>query len=155
VEWKRLIYFWAIWNKLCPFGLFYGHLVYCIGIWYSFSNVGMLYQDKSGNPAPLSMGRGQIIWIIVSSPQSDVHHQLQHYSSCLTKYLKKSSDFWREKNERWSGLPTVRRFRRHHQEQRPHQNGSGTEGPPRAWPQRGHASHQHREGELGKGSTSA
>jgi hypothetical protein len=50
--------FMAIWTILGPFGLFYGHLVYFEGIWYIlwlfgiFSPVfGMLYQEKSGNPA--------------------------------------------------------------------------------------------------------
>jgi hypothetical protein len=31
-------------------GLFYGHLVYFMLIWYNYSNFGMLYQEKSGNP---------------------------------------------------------------------------------------------------------
>jgi hypothetical protein len=42
---------------LCPLGLFYGHskcygyLVYFVVIWYIFPRFGMLYQEKSGNPA--------------------------------------------------------------------------------------------------------
>jgi hypothetical protein len=42
------------WN----FGLFYGHLVYLMAIWYIFGHLvlifrrfGMLYQEQSGNPA--------------------------------------------------------------------------------------------------------
>jgi hypothetical protein len=27
LEWKRLVYYMAIWNKLWPFGIYYGHLV--------------------------------------------------------------------------------------------------------------------------------
>jgi hypothetical protein len=34
-----------------PF-LFYGNLGYVTVIWYIFSCIGMLYQEKSGNPAP-------------------------------------------------------------------------------------------------------
>jgi hypothetical protein len=52
LQWKMLVYFMAIWSTyitaiwyiLWPFGVFYGFLVYL----YCF---GMLYQDKSGNPA--------------------------------------------------------------------------------------------------------
>jgi hypothetical protein len=39
-----LVYFIAIWYILFPFVLFYEHLV-------DFSRFGMLYQEKSGNPA--------------------------------------------------------------------------------------------------------
>jgi hypothetical protein len=34
-----------------PFGIFYGNLVYSIAIWYILWSFGMLYQEKSGNPA--------------------------------------------------------------------------------------------------------
>jgi hypothetical protein len=42
-----------------PFGLFHGYLVYFVAIWHIlllficiyFSRFGMLYQEKSGNPA--------------------------------------------------------------------------------------------------------
>jgi hypothetical protein len=53
-----LVYFTAIWSILRPYGLFYGLLVYFVAIWYSllqlgtyFPRFGMLYQEKSGNPA--------------------------------------------------------------------------------------------------------
>jgi hypothetical protein len=36
---------------LLQFGIFYGHLVYFVVIWDIFSRFGMLYQEKSGNPA--------------------------------------------------------------------------------------------------------
>jgi hypothetical protein len=42
---------------LCPFGLFYGHLLNFVAIWYIlrlfgiFSYFGMLCQEKSGKPA--------------------------------------------------------------------------------------------------------
>jgi hypothetical protein len=42
---------------VCPFlsilwlfGIFCGHLVYLMVIWYIFSRFGMLYAEKSGNP---------------------------------------------------------------------------------------------------------
>jgi hypothetical protein len=54
----------AISNIVWPFGIFYAHLAYFMGIWYIlwafcilygrlvyFSRFGMLYEDKSGNPA--------------------------------------------------------------------------------------------------------
>jgi hypothetical protein len=31
-------------------GLFYGHLVYFMVIWYISPRLGMLYQEKSGDP---------------------------------------------------------------------------------------------------------
>jgi hypothetical protein len=40
----HVVYFVAIWYILWPFGIFCGHLVY-------FSRFGMLYQEKSGSPA--------------------------------------------------------------------------------------------------------
>jgi hypothetical protein len=33
-----------------PFGIFWGHLVYFMDIWYIFPDFGMLYQEKSGSP---------------------------------------------------------------------------------------------------------
>jgi hypothetical protein len=36
---------------LRPFDLVFGHLEYFIVIWYIFSRFGMLYQEKSCNPA--------------------------------------------------------------------------------------------------------
>jgi hypothetical protein len=44
-----LVYFMAV------YGLFYGHVVYCMTIWYIFGQLGiffrfgMLYQEQSGN----------------------------------------------------------------------------------------------------------
>jgi hypothetical protein len=46
------------WNILRTFGLFYGHFIYCSDIWYLyfvakcyiFPRLGILYQEKSGNP---------------------------------------------------------------------------------------------------------
>jgi hypothetical protein len=43
----------AIWNILWRFGIFYNHLVHFVFIWYIFSGFGIMYQEKSGNPALL------------------------------------------------------------------------------------------------------
>jgi hypothetical protein len=51
VQWNMLVYFMAIWAILLSFGIFCGHLVYLMVTWYSFSCFGILYQEKSGNPA--------------------------------------------------------------------------------------------------------
>jgi hypothetical protein len=41
----------AIWYILLPFHMFYGHLEYFVVILVYFSIFGLLYQEKSGNPA--------------------------------------------------------------------------------------------------------
>jgi hypothetical protein len=41
------------WYVICPFGLFYGYLVYFGVIWLIIFRFGMLYQEKSGNPGPV------------------------------------------------------------------------------------------------------
>jgi hypothetical protein len=53
----HLVYFLFIWYIFCSFGIFscnliyfYDHLLYFMTIWYTFSHLGMLYQEKSGNP---------------------------------------------------------------------------------------------------------
>jgi hypothetical protein len=38
------------WYILCPFGIYYGHLVYFIAILYIFPRFGILLQEKTGNP---------------------------------------------------------------------------------------------------------
>jgi hypothetical protein len=53
----HLAYFTSVRYILWAFGIFYGHLVYFMVIWYIlwalgiFFRFGMLYQEKSGNPA--------------------------------------------------------------------------------------------------------
>jgi hypothetical protein len=44
LQWKMLEYFVAFCFIFGQFGIFHGHLVY-------FSRFGMLYPEKSGNPA--------------------------------------------------------------------------------------------------------
>jgi hypothetical protein len=41
----------AIWNTLWKFGTFYDHLVRFVFIGYICSGFGIMYQEKSGNPA--------------------------------------------------------------------------------------------------------
>jgi hypothetical protein len=45
-----LIYFMVIWIILRPFGKFYDHMVHFVFIWYIFSGLGIMHQEKSGNP---------------------------------------------------------------------------------------------------------
>jgi hypothetical protein len=45
------VYLTAILSISWPFGIFCGHLVYLVAIWYIFPRFGMLYQETSGNPA--------------------------------------------------------------------------------------------------------
>jgi hypothetical protein len=40
----------AIWNSLQSFGIFYDHLEQFVFIWYIFSGIGIMRQEKSGNP---------------------------------------------------------------------------------------------------------
>jgi hypothetical protein len=49
LDWKMFIYFKATWNILWRFGIFYGHLVHFVFIWYIFSGFSIMYQEKSGN----------------------------------------------------------------------------------------------------------
>jgi hypothetical protein len=45
------VFFRPILSILRPNGKFYGLLVHFVVIWYTFFRFGMLYQEKSGNPA--------------------------------------------------------------------------------------------------------
>jgi hypothetical protein len=47
----------VIWSILLPFRILYDHLVYFVVIWVHFSRFGMLYQEKSGNPANKSQNK--------------------------------------------------------------------------------------------------
>jgi hypothetical protein len=51
LQWKMLVFFMTIWSILRPLDIFYGHSVYLVVIWYIFPRFGILYQEKSGNPA--------------------------------------------------------------------------------------------------------
>jgi hypothetical protein len=49
LQWKMLVIFLAIWSILWPFGIFCGHLLNVVVMWYIFPRFGMLYKEKSGN----------------------------------------------------------------------------------------------------------
>jgi hypothetical protein len=51
LDWKMLIYLMAICNISRTLGIFYDHMVHFFLIWYIFSGFGIVYQEKSGNPA--------------------------------------------------------------------------------------------------------
>jgi hypothetical protein len=42
------------WYILLPFGLFYCYWKYFMDIWYIFRRLGILHQEKSGNPGWLA-----------------------------------------------------------------------------------------------------
>jgi hypothetical protein len=46
----HLVYFMVIWYILWSYGLFCGNLVHFLVIWFIFSRLGILYQEKSGIP---------------------------------------------------------------------------------------------------------
>jgi hypothetical protein len=63
------------------FGIFDDHLVYIVVIWYILPRFGLLYQEKSGNPARQ---------VFPDKPVFECVQKLSHYSSLLnllTKYL--------------------------------------------------------------------
>jgi hypothetical protein len=51
LQWRMLVYVMAIWSISPQFGRSCGHSIYFTVIWYVFSRFGILYQEKSGNPA--------------------------------------------------------------------------------------------------------
>jgi hypothetical protein len=51
LDWKMLINFTDNCTTLQTFGIFYDHLVIFVFVWYIFSGVGIMNQEKSGNPA--------------------------------------------------------------------------------------------------------
>jgi hypothetical protein len=51
LQWKILVSFMIIWSFSRPLETFYGHLIYFVVIWYISRRSGILYQEKSGNPA--------------------------------------------------------------------------------------------------------
>jgi hypothetical protein len=55
MERKIWVYFIAILVLLSPFDVLYLHLVYFVATWFTFSQFGMLEQEKSGNPDVLQI----------------------------------------------------------------------------------------------------
>jgi hypothetical protein len=52
LDWKMMENVMAIWNFLPTFGIFNDPLVHFVFIWFIFSGLGIIYQEKSGNPGP-------------------------------------------------------------------------------------------------------
>jgi hypothetical protein len=55
LDWKMLIYFMSIWNILWTFGMFYDPLVHLCSFGTFFSGFGIMYREKSGNPANVAV----------------------------------------------------------------------------------------------------
>jgi hypothetical protein len=51
LDWKMFKYFMAIWNISGRFWIFCDRFVHFVFIWYIFSGFGIMYKEKSGNPA--------------------------------------------------------------------------------------------------------
>jgi hypothetical protein len=56
LDWKMFIYFMDIWNILWTFGILYDRLVHFVFIWRIFSSIGIMCQEKSGNPGSEHQG---------------------------------------------------------------------------------------------------
>jgi hypothetical protein len=52
LQWEILEYFMTLWSILRPLEIVNGHFVYFVVILVYFPRFGILYQEKSGNPAP-------------------------------------------------------------------------------------------------------
>jgi hypothetical protein len=50
LQWKILVNLITISSILLLLEIFYRHLVYFVVIWYIFCRLGILHQEKSGNP---------------------------------------------------------------------------------------------------------
>jgi hypothetical protein len=99
LQWKKLVYFMAIWCILLPFGIFCGHLEYYIVVWYIFPRFGMLHQKNlatlkitlnkptSGNNRPcdwvLSMGDSRRWLVDWSSMHARKPSTKCLYSTCM------------------------------------------------------------------------
>jgi hypothetical protein len=91
------------WSILRPFGLFYGHLIYFMVIWYIFSHFGMLCQEKSGNPAlypnthsfksELATVTQQFLHFPRVAVTTREQSRFIHYSARISKLIRY---FWRE-----------------------------------------------------------
>jgi hypothetical protein len=59
----------AIWNILQTSHIFYDHFVFS---WYIFSGFGITYQEKSGNPAAVS-----IVWLSAGDHFSRISMEIE------------------------------------------------------------------------------
>jgi hypothetical protein len=54
------VYFMAFWNILRTFWIFYDRMVRFVLIWHIFSCFGIMYQEKSGNPARMCANEAHV-----------------------------------------------------------------------------------------------
>jgi hypothetical protein len=54
------------WCTLWPFGIYYGHLVIFVLIWFIFPCFGILCKEKSGNPGHHAPGQEIIVSVLAS-----------------------------------------------------------------------------------------
>jgi hypothetical protein len=69
---------------LRPLKIVYGNLVYFVAIWYIFPRLGILYQDKSGNPAPQFHRSTSWLWALIFTQS--------YIRNCLRREREKLSD---------------------------------------------------------------
>jgi hypothetical protein len=87
-----LAYIMDILYSLRPIGIVYAYWVYFKVIWYIFPNFGMLYQEKSGNPAerePTSFARLHLVRLIVTHqcPYAELTFLTQQNLSNVSQFL--------------------------------------------------------------------
>jgi hypothetical protein len=51
------------WYILWLFGIFNGHLLQFVVIWYIFPRFGILYQEKSGNPGLMKPAQRPVLYV--------------------------------------------------------------------------------------------
>jgi hypothetical protein len=73
---------------LLPFGIFCGHLVNFMVIWYVFPRFGMLYNEKSGKPASNALIMFHLN--VIHGIRYKKTPQLINYVHMQMKWLKKS-----------------------------------------------------------------
>jgi hypothetical protein len=92
VFYDQLEYFMAIWYNLWPFGIIYGRFVQFVVICYIFPNLVCLDQEKSGNPAVLSLTQAFALIVlrkiqVVNFLASNISGpRIQLWKRCKTKW---------------------------------------------------------------------
>jgi hypothetical protein len=82
----------AIWSIARPFGIFGGHLVYFMVIWYIFPIlVCCMYREKSGNPVQI-MPTAKSLWSGAYSTGLTVSHTRQSTQD-------EEEEIWEEESE--------------------------------------------------------
>jgi hypothetical protein len=79
-------------------GIFYGHLVYFMVIWYIFPCFGMLYKEKSGNPGTERRPKFEFIYHWVKKVESKMNNPCDSFqpncnlTNCRQMNRKKSTN---------------------------------------------------------------